>query len=63
MSRRRPSRTKKTCPTPWKSRWVAQEGAEDMLDEILSNTRHGLKTPRRSYRCPGCGYWHITSKE
>ncbi len=63
MSRRRPSRTTRECFPPWKARFATEESAEQMLDKILSNTRHGLKTPKRSYHCPACHAWHLTSKE
>ncbi len=63
MSRRRPSRTTRECFTPWKRAYATKTIAEEALDSILSASRHGLKTPTRSYLCPACHAWHLTSKE
>lgn len=63
MSRRRPSRTTRECFTPWKRPYDTREAAEEALDQIVSASRHGLKIPTRSYQCPACLAWHLTSKE
>lgn len=63
MSRRRPSRTTRECFTPWKRPYDTREAAEEVLDKIISASRHGLKIPTRSYQCPACLAWHLTSKE
>ncbi len=63
MSRRRPSRSTRECFTPWKRAYATFDDAEAALDGILAASCHGLKTPTRSYRCPACHAWHLTSKE
>lgn len=63
MSRRRPSRTTRECFTPWKRAYADEASAEVALEQIVSASRHGLKTPTRHYRCPACHAWHLTSKE
>ena len=44
-----------------KRRYRDQEAANDELAHIKAHTR-GYKAPARSYRCPHCGGWHLTSQ-
>lgn len=55
------------CPVTGKSAYVSKRRALRIIDrakqiEEWDYARHGGK-PKRAYKCPHCGWWHITKQE
>lgn len=43
------------CHRSGKVRWLTEDAARQALDNLTAGGR--------AYRCPDCGYWHITRAE
>lgn len=56
-----------TCTkTRYESRGTAREALvaiQRNVHEALLHARTGGKVPKRAYRCPACGGWHLTSMD
>lgn len=55
------------CPTTGKSAYVSKRRALAVIERAKQvpewdYARHGGK-PKRAYKCPHCGWWHITKQE
>jgi hypothetical protein len=42
--------------------YPSQERAEEVLGEIWARVKPGRRLECRTYECPDCGHWHLTSK-
>lgn len=45
-----------------KKRYTGPQQAEEVLHGIWSRARPGRRLETRSYLCPGCNGWHLTSQ-
>lgn len=50
------------CPVTGKARYRSEGSAESVLSTIWSTPNPGRRLERRSYMCPHCEGWHLTSK-
>lgn len=49
------------CPTR-KRRYITRTQADAALGRIWSTPRSGRRLETRTYHCPTCNGWHLTSK-
>jgi predicted RNA-binding Zn-ribbon protein involved in translation (DUF1610 family) len=55
---------KKYCPYGGKLIYRTKKKAIKAADRIRPFIEHMGRTPaRREYKCPNCGFWHLTKQE
>jgi hypothetical protein len=56
------SRQRRNCGGRQRLAFDKEEEAQSFLDREAHRNRVTGQTPIRSYRCPRCHRWHVTSK-